>query len=310
MTFCFVFIFLQAELVWNYCIKRFRCNTEATKNLDYGTTYSVQFGSSLSLQRTIEKAIADLPPKEKVTILECLRENNFPLQVLNAEQRILPDEFQNLLSGWAGFPRRYLRRKSGRRQVLQTSSETEPTSQFSPASESTDDLDYPAPFDLDYPSPLDIDNPSVEMKRYTPMSPQDGGTDNKMFLAGAVIASSMAGIALAALVLFLCVNKDRSDEEQRDVQRDDKPLLNFNGTDSPGNVFFFQNHGCDYHGDMFHSFIVVIKSFRFFRKSYSPHEYTKQSEFQESFDCWQFIGCLWYCSSYISSNRRTRGGMW
>lgn len=184
----------------------------------------VEFGSILSVERIIQKAIADLPPKEKETILECLREENFPLKVLNDEQRILRDESENLFSGWAGFPRRYLRRKRGRRQILEIAAAT-------PAPE---EADYPLPLDYDYPSPIDNNNPSVAMKKFSPM-PQDSGTDNKMYLIGAVIASSMAGIALAALVLFLCVNKDRRDEP-KDAQRDDNPLLNFSGSTvvSPG----------------------------------------------------------------------------
>ncbi|KAL1562398.1 formin-like protein 5 [Salvia divinorum] len=72
------------------------------------------------------------------------------------------------------------------------------------------------------------------------MASQESANDNRMYLVGAVIASSMAGIALAALVLFMCVNKDRRDDEQRDVQKDvqkdDKPLLNINSTDSPGSI--------------------------------------------------------------------------
>lgn len=180
----------------------------------------VEFGS---VERIIQKTIADLPPNEKETILECLREENFPLKVLNDEQRILRDERENLFSGWAGIPRRYLRRKRGKRQILEIAAATpEP-----------EEADYPLPLEFDYPSPIDNNNPSVAMKKFSPM-PQDN-SDNKMYLIGAVIASSMAGIALAALVLFLCVNKDRRDEP-KDAQRDDNPLLNFSSSTvvSPG----------------------------------------------------------------------------
>ncbi|KAL1567636.1 formin-like protein 3 [Salvia divinorum] len=228
---------LEAEQVWDYCSKKLRYGTEAAKKLDSGLSHSastaysgVEFGSSLSQKKTIQKAIADLPPKEKIAILKCLRDRKFPLQVLNDEQRILLNECQNLFSGWAGIPRRYLRHKSGIRQVLQTTSDSDPASPSSP----TSDPNNPSPFDLDYPSPSELDYPSVEMKKFTPMASQDSPSNNRMYLVGAVIASSMAGIALAALVLFLCVNKDRSDDEPKDVPRDDKPLLNFNGTDSPG----------------------------------------------------------------------------
>ncbi|KAG6386994.1 hypothetical protein SASPL_152176 [Salvia splendens] len=223
---------LQAEQVWDYCSKKLRYSTEAAKKLDSGLSHSastayggVGFGSSLSQKRNIQKAIADLLPKERIEILKCLRDRKFPLQVLNDEQRILLDECQNLFPGWAGIPRRYLRHKSGMRQVLQTAS--------SPTSEESDP-NNPSPFDLDYPSPSEIDYPSVAMKKYTPMVSQDIPSNNRMYLVGGVIASSMAGIALATLVLFLCVNKDRSDDEPKDAPRDDKPLLNFNGTDSPG----------------------------------------------------------------------------
>lgn len=225
----------QAEQVWDYCSKKLKYSTEAAKDLDSGLSHSAgnEFGSSLSVKRTIQKAISDLPSKEKIIVLECLKDRKFPLQVLNDEQRILLDECQNLFSGWAGIPRRYLRGKSGTRQVLETASDSDPASE---PSEEASDIDYPSPYDLDYPSPLDLDYPSVEMKKFTPMASQDSANDNRMYLVGAVIASSMAGIALAALVLFLCVNKDRRDDEPKDVQRDDKPLLNFNGTDSPGIV--------------------------------------------------------------------------
>ncbi|XP_042040703.1 formin-like protein 3 [Salvia splendens] len=231
---------LQAEQVWDYCSKKLRYSTEAAKKLDSDLSHSastayggVRFGSSLSQKRNIQKAIADLPQKEKIEILKCLRDRKFPLQVLNDEQRILLDECQNLFPGWAGIPRRYLRHKSGIRQVLQTSSGSDPASPSSPTSGESDP-NNPSPFDLDYPSPSELDYPPVAMKKYTPMVSQDIPSNNRMYLVSGVIASSMAGIALAALVLFLCVNKDRSDDEPKDVPRDDKPLLNFNGTDSPG----------------------------------------------------------------------------
>ena len=72
------------------------------------------------------------------------------------------------------------------------------------------------------------------MKKFIVMASQDNANDNRIYLVGAVIASSMAGIALATLVLFLCINKDTRDDEQKNVQKDDKPLLNLNSTDSPG----------------------------------------------------------------------------
>lgn len=219
-----------AEQIWSYCRKKLKYSTEAAKKVDSGLSHSaatiyrgVEFGSSLSVGKIIQKAIDDLPPKEKENILECLRENDFPLQVLSDEQRILCGECQNLFPGWADIPRRYLRRRGGRRQVLETASEPGPEASSLPTPEPSD-TDYPS-FDLDYPSPIDIDNPPVAMKKFTPIPSQGDSTDNKMYLIGAVIASSMAGIALAALVLFLCVNKDRRDEP-KDVQRDDKPLLN------------------------------------------------------------------------------------
>lgn len=217
-----------------------RYSTEAAKKFDSGLSHSastayggVGFGSSLSQKRNIQKAIADLPPKEKIEILKCLRDRKFPLQFLSDEQRILLDECQNLFPGWARIPRRYLRHKSGMRQVLQTASGSDPASPSSPTSKESDP-NNPSPFDLDYPSPSELDYPPVAMKKYTPMASQDIPSNNRMYLVSGVIASSMAGIALAALVLFLCVNKDRSDDEPKDVPRDDKPLLNFNGTDSPG----------------------------------------------------------------------------
>lgn len=74
------------------------------------------------------------------------------------------------------------------------------------------------------------------MKNFIVMASQDNANDNRMYLIGAVIASSMVGIVLALLVLFLCVNKDREVDEKKNVQRDEKPLLNLNSTDSPGMV--------------------------------------------------------------------------
>ncbi|XP_047947089.1 formin-like protein 5 [Salvia hispanica] len=74
------------------------------------------------------------------------------------------------------------------------------------------------------------------MKKFIVMASQDNANDNRIYLVGAVIASSMAGIALATLVLFLCINKDTRDDEQKNVQKDDKPLLNLNSTDSPGSI--------------------------------------------------------------------------
>ncbi|KAK6142476.1 hypothetical protein DH2020_022824 [Rehmannia glutinosa] len=111
----------KAEQVWDYCKKELKDNTIAIKDLDsdlYPSTTSrnngVEFDSNLSVERIIQNAISDLPPKMKKTILDCLREKNFPLQVLKDEQETLPIKHQTVFSFWTSIPRRYLRRKSGK----------------------------------------------------------------------------------------------------------------------------------------------------------------------------------------------------
>lgn len=191
MTGCFVGIFWQVEQILDYCRKKLRYISEGVNIY----RRVVDFG--LSVERITQKAIADLPP-------------------FYEKQWIIQDEFENLFSRWVDIPRRYLRVNRGKRQLLEIAA----------ATPQLEDTNYSIPVDFDYPSPkpIDINNPLAAMRKFA-TTPQDSSNDSVMYLIGAVIASSMAGIALAALVLFFCVNKDRKEDEPKDVQRDENPLL-------------------------------------------------------------------------------------
>lgn len=52
-----------------------------------------------------------------------------------------------------------------------------------------------------------------------------------MFIVGVIIASSVAGVALIALLLLCYLKSNRNNLEPKDGQRDEKPLLNFCASD-------------------------------------------------------------------------------
>ncbi|KAK6141160.1 hypothetical protein DH2020_025100 [Rehmannia glutinosa] len=191
----------KAEQVWDYCKKELKDNTIAIKDFDsdlYPSTTSrnngVEFDSNLSVERIIQNAISDLPPKMKETILDCLREKNFPLQVLKDEQETLPIKHQTVFSFWTSIPRRV----------------PEP--------------DPP-------PSDSDINKPSQPAKNVSPVpSQQNNNNSNQKYIIAAVVASAVAVLALMALFLFVCLKKKKR-VEPKDGQRDEKPLLNFSASD-------------------------------------------------------------------------------
>ncbi|KAI3465649.1 hypothetical protein Pfo_022312 [Paulownia fortunei] len=239
-----------AEQVWNYCRKELEDSTEAVKDLDVdlsqsttGSNNGVEFDSTFLVKRFIQKAITDLPPKKKETILDCLRDKKIPLQVLRDEQETFSNKYQKLFSGWASIPRRYLRRKRGNHRVVRTALnpgpalspayiDTAPIYQVPAISPSTvlqPPARAPETAPEPAPSPSDINYPSQSTKNVSPVPSQDNN-NNRKYIVAAVVASSVAGLALIALLLLFCRKKNRR-VEPKDGQRDEKPLLNFSTSD-------------------------------------------------------------------------------
>ncbi|KZV15131.1 formin-like protein 3-like [Dorcoceras hygrometricum] len=190
--------------------------------------------STLSRKKTLPKAIADLPPTKKKTILNCLRQKNLPLQKLRLKEESQFHKKYEFLFGRSSIPRRCLRRRLQNR-VLTTNVPTPgPNSSMSPISQPPSSAEGPEPYSPPYystsPSPSDSDYTPQLPKNLLPVSPESDHKNSKYLLA-AIIACSMSGFALLFVSLICCMKKSRTSTVPNDGQRDEKPLLNFCASD-------------------------------------------------------------------------------
>lgn len=237
---------LQVEQGWLHCRKELKQSTEAFKNLDLEAKYD----ATCLVKRIVHKAIGNLPPKDKEIILDCLRQKNSPWSV-SIEDTDSRNWYQELFTGWNSVPRRYLRGNRDRvlnpapapgpafapnlapAPIHQTpasapSPTVEPPSPvLQPYAEAPEPFSLPVSIPSRSPPPLAVKRPSLNV---TPI-PSGKSHKNRMFIVSVIIASSVAGVALIALLLFCYLKSNRNNLEPKDGQRDEKPLLNFCASD-------------------------------------------------------------------------------
>lgn len=112
---------IQAEQAWIHCRTELKEITEGVEDFDL---YFSMIGSNTNsnnieseaawlAKRTIQRAIGDLPPHVKQTLLNCLKRKNYPSHDYGNEPE--PNtwliKYRELFSGWSSLSRRYLLRK-------------------------------------------------------------------------------------------------------------------------------------------------------------------------------------------------------
>ncbi|KAL2493934.1 Formin-like protein 3 [Forsythia ovata] len=233
----------KVEQVWLYCRKELKESAEVFKDIDLDAKYDA---TSL-LKRIIHKAVADLPQKDKETILDCLRQRSFTwnASIKDIDSGTWFSKYQELFTDWNSVPRRYLRGNKDRvvnpapapgpasapnlapAPIYQT-----PASAPSPIGEPPSPIPQPSPPSVLVPSPSPpaVNHPPLKPKIVTPV-PSGKSNENKKFIVAVIIASSVAGVALIALLLLCYLNSNKNKLGPKDGQRDEKPLLNFCASD-------------------------------------------------------------------------------
>lgn len=109
---------MQAEQVWIHCREELEEGTEAAKFLEYyiqqtatGSYSYLKQDIALLRKRTLQKALKDLPPREKQILLQCLRRKNVPIHISdnNDASSTWFSKYQEIFSQLSSVPRRYLR---------------------------------------------------------------------------------------------------------------------------------------------------------------------------------------------------------
>uniref|UniRef100_A0A3Q7HEN1 Formin-like protein n=1 Tax=Solanum lycopersicum TaxID=4081 RepID=A0A3Q7HEN1_SOLLC len=191
-----------AEQVWIHCREELEEGTEAAKFLEYyilqtatGSYSYLKQDIALLRKRTLQKAIEDLPPREKQILLQCLRRKNVPVHISDSDDAFIPS--------------------------IEVPASSPPT------------LQPPSPVlkpPAKPPKHQTHTNSSSPLPVNPPDKPQNGPNsqrDNQQhrnYLIAAVAGCSVAGIAFLAL-LILCV-KNKKKEVAPYGQRDGKPPLN------------------------------------------------------------------------------------
>ncbi|NP_001289832.2 formin I2I [Solanum lycopersicum] len=109
-----------AEQVWIHCREELEEGTEAAKFLEYyilqtatGSYSYLKQDIALLRKRTLQKAIEDLPPREKQILLQCLRRKNVPVHISDSDDAFSTwfSKYEELFSQLSSVPRRYLRKR-------------------------------------------------------------------------------------------------------------------------------------------------------------------------------------------------------
>ncbi|KAM3301660.1 formin-like protein 3 [Capsicum chacoense] len=107
-----------AEQLWIHCREELEEGTEAAKFLEYyiqqtatGSYSYLKQDIALLRKRTLQKALKDLPPREKQILLQCLRRKNVPIHISdnNDASSTWFSKYQELFSQLSSVSRRYLR---------------------------------------------------------------------------------------------------------------------------------------------------------------------------------------------------------
>lgn len=232
--------------MWSYCSKELNNN----RNLEFEPTSSAR------------KAIAALSPKEKETILDCLKGKSSTSNLLRAEEEeSWLNKYQYLLPKWSYVPRRYLRRKRRHKRrnrliispiqgpalspnslaagLVSRISTTSPTPSPSPspspvlqAPNLAIESPAPVPEKSPFPPKEPIIPPSSSDDHNVPVIPQNSDADeNRKYAVAAIVAGVVAGVSLFALFLLCCLKRNKSKVEPKEGLRDENPLLNLSGND-------------------------------------------------------------------------------
>ncbi|KAG5596920.1 hypothetical protein H5410_038152 [Solanum commersonii] len=225
---------------------RVKRGTEAAKFLEYyiqqtvtGSYSYLKQDIALLRKRTLQKAIEDLPSREKQILLQCLRRKNLPILIVTMHPVL----------GLA-ITKRYFHN-------CQAFSGAVPTLALSPGPTNVSPVYAPVPsIEVPTSSPPAVEPPSPVLKppakppklrAYTnsskplpvnpPDKPQNGpnfpgiNQEHRNYLIAAVAGCSVAGIAFLAVLIF-CVKKKKKEIAPNDRQRDGKQPLNSNAGSS------------------------------------------------------------------------------
>ncbi|MCD7469383.1 hypothetical protein HAX54_008357 [Datura stramonium] len=156
-----------AEQVWIHCREELEEGTEAAKFLEYyiqqtatGSYSYLKQDIALLRKRTLQKAIKDLPIREKQILLQCLRRKNVPIHVSNSDDSSSTwfIKYQELLSQLSSVPRRYLR---GRKNPFLPKKPAPVKNPFLPKDHAPVPSLAPSPVPATVPSPAPSPDPAT-----------------------------------------------------------------------------------------------------------------------------------------------------
>ncbi|KAF8391461.1 hypothetical protein HHK36_023766 [Tetracentron sinense] len=197
----------------------------------------------------IQKAISDLPPQIKETLLDCLRKQNLRFRVSGEESgtKNWYTKYLESLFSWSDAPRRYLRSElhqyiaaapASAPAVDSPTYSPAPSSDPAPASSQAPNPQPPAESPGHPISPPDFIDPSPQPSSGAHSSaipdsathlPSKKHNSSRKSVIIAVVATTAGTFAFSA-ILFLCYRKScRNHVGSGDGQKDEKPLLSLSG---------------------------------------------------------------------------------
>ncbi|CAL5336569.1 hypothetical protein CsSME_00019457 [Camellia sinensis var. sinensis] len=232
-----------AEQLWTHCRKGMEDSTESIQDFDFYFLHAtidsynkINSDAVLLTKRKLQKAITDLPPQAKQTLLDCLETKKFPFHTSGNEANSGTwfDKCLELLFGWSDVSRRSNKSHDHiAESPAPTPSLSEPVSSPSsiPQPHANDPVLFrrrnlkvsPPPPKVKKPPPRKVKKPPPsKVKKRTPKKKND----NQKYTIIAIAATAAAILVLVSLLLCCCLKGKSKRVDPRDEQRDDKPLLN------------------------------------------------------------------------------------
>lgn len=265
------------EQVWIHCRKELGDNTESVQDFDFYLQQAavrsynkIYPDAELLTKIKLEKAINDLPPQAKQTLVDCLRRKNFKFYASDnkADTEVWFSKCFELFFGWSKNPRRNLkghhrRARSPAPAPAPGPSAESPSYAPSPSFLAPASLPSPIPqprFIAPEPSPpkkLNSPPPPPKVKHSPPHfgfphppPPQNKSDSWNKLIIIAVSTTAAVVIALLAMFLFCCLRRNGDKVDPKDGQRDEKPLLNVCSSDMSGSSQKSQSVGNSSNQDM------------------------------------------------------------